>query len=80
VDAIRADIPRTYTEAVAWACRNGEHKGAWIAIALRQADTFFVGPEQLYGGWCSDEIGQVAEHMRLSLVSVANQRVFGKVE
>ena len=76
VDAILAGIPHVYEDAIAWACRNGEERGEWIATALGQADAFFVGPQRLYGGWCSDETAQVAEQMRQTLVTTANHIAF----
>jgi len=84
VDAILTGIPGVYDKAVPWACRNGERDGefdgAWIAIALSQADAFFIGPASLYGEWCSVETAQVAEQMRQSLAKAANQIAFGRVQ
>jgi hypothetical protein len=76
VAAIVARIPSISEEAVTWACKNAEFNGTWIASALGQAHSFFMGPNRMYGGWCSDETALVAEQLRQALVKIANQLAF----
>ncbi len=74
---LRAELPSLFRSAVEWACDNGEDGGVWVPQAIEQSQSFFVGRDRWYGGWCTEAEASSAESLRASLAEEARGHAFG---
>jgi len=76
VASVRDQLAGIFSDAVGWACTEGEDGGQFVVIAIGEAKGFFAGGGRYYADWCTDEEAHQAESLRSSLEEEAKSRVF----
>jgi len=72
---VRNQIMGIFSDAVGWACSEGEDGGIWVEAAIGEAKGYFAGGGRYYADWCTDEEAHQAEALRSSLEKEAKSRV-----